>query len=48
MMDLKRKVVALSTIALLDLVVLLFAGWLLFFLALVASAPLAFAVVFKL
>jgi hypothetical protein len=29
-------------------VILLFAGWLLFLLAVVASAPLAFAVVFKL
>jgi hypothetical protein len=47
-MDLKRKTVALSTIAALDLVILLFAGWLLFLLAVVASAPLAFAVVFKL
>ena len=48
MMDLKRTVVALSTIAVLDLVVLVFAGWLLFLPAVVASAPLAFAVVFKL
>jgi hypothetical protein len=48
MMDLKRKAVALSTVAVLDLAVLLFAGWLLFALAVVASAPLAFAVLFRL
>ena len=48
MMDLKRKTVALSTIAFLDLVILLFAGWLLFVLAVAASAPLAFAILFRL
>ena len=48
MRDLKRKAVALSTIAVLDLVVLVFAGWLRFLLAVVASAPLALAVLFEL
>lgn len=47
-MDLKRKAVALGSIVFIDLVILLFAGWLLFLLAVVASAPLAFAVAFKL
>lgn len=47
MMDLNLKVVALGSIVFIDLVTLLFAGWLLFF-AVVASAPLAFAVLFRL
>jgi hypothetical protein len=47
MMDLRQKAVALVTVLALDLLVFLFGGLLLFVFALLASAPLAFAVLFR-